>query len=73
MHNQPDVPILPTANAGKARFAEGPAVEAPTPTPAPPVDPGKDDNNVGNKMLKKMGWSEGSGLGAEGEGRAEPV
>ncbi|KAG8941773.1 hypothetical protein FRC04_004090 [Tulasnella sp. 424] len=73
VHNQPDVPILPAANAGKPRFAEGPAAEASTPTPAPPVDPGKDETNVGNKMLKKMGWSEGSGLGAEGEGRAEPV
>ncbi len=34
---------------------------------------GKDENNIGNKLLKKMGWSEGSGLGAEGDGRAEPM
>ncbi|KIO23361.1 hypothetical protein M407DRAFT_78133, partial [Tulasnella calospora MUT 4182] len=74
VHNQPDVPLPTAANTGKPRFADGPSTEAPSaPTPAPPVDPGKDENNIGNKMLKKMGWSEGSGLGTEGEGRAEPV
>lgn len=74
VHNQPDVPLPTPANSGKPRFADGPSTESSgAPTPAPPVDPGKDDNNIGNKMLKKMGWSEGSGLGTEGEGRAEPV
>ncbi|KAG8896600.1 hypothetical protein FRC01_011710 [Tulasnella sp. 417] len=74
VHNQPDVPMPTPANSGKPRFADGPSTEASTaPTPAAPVDPGKDENNIGNKMLKKMGWSEGSGLGTEGEGRAEPV
>ena len=30
------------------------------------------DNNVGNKMLRKMGWS-GGGVGRDGSGIAEPV
>ena len=34
---------------------------------------GLGDDNVGFNMLRKMGWSEGNGLGAEGEGRVDPV
>jgi RNA-binding protein 5/10 len=44
--------------------------------PPPPVDPSgpKDrDDNVGNQMLRKMGWREGSGLGAQGSGIVAPV
>jgi hypothetical protein len=37
------------------------------------VNPGEDDSNVGNKLLKMMGWKEGTGLGTAGEGRVEPV
>ncbi len=32
-----------------------------------------DDTNKGRKMLEKMGWKKGEGLGRENEGRAEPV
>ncbi|KAH7340485.1 hypothetical protein B0J17DRAFT_651532 [Rhizoctonia solani] len=39
----------------------------------PMPEPGQDENNVGNKLLKKMGWSEGVGLGAGGEGRVNPI
>jgi len=67
MHNQPDVPL--PENAGsvvskKRRHAEG---------PPPAVNPGQDDGNVGNKLLKMMGWKEGSGLGTDGEGRVDPM
>ncbi|XP_059061368.1 histone-lysine N-methyltransferase SETD1B-like [Achroia grisella] len=31
------------------------------------------EDNVGFKMLQKLGWSEGQGLGAEGTGIVEPV
>lgn len=32
-----------------------------------------DDSNVGNKMLKSMGWSEGTGLGTLAQGQVDPV
>jgi len=43
------------------------------PPPPPPVAPGKDENNVGNKLLKKMGWAAGTGLGTDGAGRVDPI
>ncbi|KAG6376045.1 hypothetical protein JVT61DRAFT_2013 [Boletus reticuloceps] len=73
MHNQPDVPLPEntTTVSKKKRFAEGPPPQ-PSPPPAP-LAPGKDENNVGNKLLKMMGWKEGSGLGTDGDGRIDPV
>jgi RNA-binding protein 5/10 len=73
MHNQPDVPL--PENAGsvvgkKRRHAEGPP---PPPSPPPTVNLRQDDANVGNKLLKMMGWKEGSGLGTDGEGRVDPM
>ncbi|KAF8553408.1 hypothetical protein OG21DRAFT_1586867 [Imleria badia] len=73
MHNQPDVPLPEnmTTVSKKKRFAEGPP---PPPSPPPaPLAPGKDDNNVGNRLLKMMGWKEGYGLGSDGDGRVDPV
>lgn len=32
-----------------------------------------DESNVGFKMLKKFGWTEGKGLGASGAGIAAPI
>ncbi|XP_075511969.1 SUPPRESSOR OF ABI3-5 isoform X2 [Primulina tabacum] len=32
-----------------------------------------DENNVGNRMLRNMGWHEGLGLGKDGSGMVEPV
>lgn len=31
------------------------------------------DDNVGNKLLKMMGWKEGSGLGKNSQGRLDPI
>jgi hypothetical protein len=73
MHNQPDVPLPEntTTVLKKKRFVEG---SPPPPSPPPtPLAPGKDGNNVGNKLLKMMGWKEGSGLGTEGDGRVDPI
>ncbi|EAU88125.2 hypothetical protein CC1G_03797 [Coprinopsis cinerea okayama7 len=76
LFNQPEAP-LPEHIAsngsvvGKKRYAEGPP-RPPTPPP-PPLNPGQDESNVGNKLLKMMGWKEGTGLGAEGEGRTDPI
>ncbi|KAI0648214.1 hypothetical protein C8Q79DRAFT_999635 [Trametes meyenii] len=73
MHNQPDIP-RPIPNelpANKRKHSEGP--RPPSPPPPPPLNPGKDENNVGNKLLKMMGWKEGQGLGTGGEGRVDPI
>lgn len=32
-----------------------------------------DEGNVGNKMLRSMGWSTGTGLGLMAQGQVEPV
>lgn len=73
LFNQPDTPVpeKDTSKSTKKRHVEAP----PPPPPAPPaaLNPGQDDNNVGNKLLKMMGWKEGSGLGTEGEGRVDPM
>jgi len=69
LFNQPETP-MPDKDSkvlGKKRNSEGP------PSPPHPVDLGKDENNVGNKLLKLMGWKEGQGLGTEGEGRVDPI
>ncbi|KAI0050018.1 hypothetical protein FA95DRAFT_1514751 [Auriscalpium vulgare] len=75
MHNQPDIPLPESGGAEdkrKARkFEEGPP--APPPPPPPPVNPGQDSSNKGNRLLKMMGWKEGTGLGADGEGRVDPI
>lgn len=71
MHGQPDIPSPDAAASASKKRAEGPP--PPPSPPPPPLAPAKDENNVGNKLLKMMGWSEGTGLGAEGEGRVDPV
>ncbi|KAI5481851.1 RNA-binding protein [Pseudohyphozyma bogoriensis] len=66
--NQPDHPV-PESKKRKA-------IEDPAPPPPPPVQPNKngiEETNVGAKMLEKMGWSKGGGLGAGGAGRVDPV
>lgn len=73
MHNQPDAPVPTVDNnmLGKKNQAEGPP--PPSPPPPPPVNPGQDQNNMGNKLLKMMGWKEGTGLGSTGDGRVDPM
>jgi len=72
MHNQPDVPIPDNGSKpSKKKITEGPP--PPPSPPPPPVTPGQDQNNVGNKLLKMMGWKEGTGLGSTGEGRVDPI
>lgn len=73
MHNQPDIPRpTPTERPQiKLKHSEGPP--APSPPPPPPPNPGEDESNIGNKLLKMMGWKEGTGLGTDGEGRVDPM
>lgn len=45
---------------------------APVPYEQPTKD-GLDNSNIGNKMLQKMGWTQGSGLGKTQSGRVDPI
>jgi len=75
LFNQPDAPI-PEGGPNKLqkkRQSDGPPPRPTTPPPAPTVNPGEDINNMGNKLLKMMGWKEGFGLGTEEDGRTEPM
>jgi hypothetical protein len=69
LFNQPDAPI-PEKDPSVSKKRQ---VETPRPPTPPPVDLAKDEANVGNKLLKMMGWKAGSGLGLEGEGRVSPM
>ncbi|TXT11024.1 hypothetical protein VHUM_01775 [Vanrija humicola] len=71
VHHQPDKPSLPSLLHGRKPLPE-PKPKAPSPPPAAPA-PAADESNVGNKLLSKMGWASGTGLGKEGEGRVDPI
>lgn len=71
MHNQPDTPMLTEKDDSNKKRTEG-SSKPPSPPP-PPVNPSQDETNVGNKLLKMMGWTEGTGLGTSGEGRVDPI
>ncbi|PPQ89061.1 hypothetical protein CVT25_006433 [Psilocybe cyanescens] len=71
LFNQPEAPI-PDKDAHITKKRDTPS-QAPTPPPAPPTHPGQDGSNVGNKLLKMMGWKEGTGLGSEGDGRSSTL
>ncbi|XP_059161328.1 RNA-binding protein 5-like isoform X2 [Physella acuta] len=38
-----------------------------------PTKKGIGDDNIGNKLLQKMGWSQGMGLGKANQGRTDPI
>jgi RNA-binding protein 5/10 len=72
MHNQPDIPPPEPKEKSAMKKRADARPRSPTP-PRPPVNPGEDQKNIGNKLLKMMGWKEGTGLGTAGEGRVEPM
>ncbi|PJF16983.1 hypothetical protein PSACC_03212 [Paramicrosporidium saccamoebae] len=68
--------------AGSGREKGKEKVKAKPTTTAARVSPGTvigseaapiEDDNIGNKMLRKLGWAPGQGLGSEKAGRTEPV
>jgi RNA-binding protein 5/10 len=64
--NQPDRPDLPHPNPRVAARQAAAKRE-----PSPEIEPPKP--NKGAKLLAAMGWTQGSGLGAEGSGIVEPI
>lgn len=57
----------------KRKFVEVSSHSASSTPPPASVNPGSDASNMGNKLLKMMGWKEGTGLGSEADGRLNPV
>lgn len=45
----------------------------PPPAPGPPVSVAADISNPGNHLLRKMGWKDGQGLGANNDGAVQAV
>lgn len=72
LFNQPDMPLPDKDVVSKKRQADMITPTVPVPPVAPP-ELGKDESNVGNKLLKIMGWKEGTGLGSEADGRVNPM
>ena len=70
MLGQPDAPVLEHPPKSNKKYAEAPKV--PTP-PLAPIAPAEDASNPGNRLLKMMGWTAGTGLGVDGEGRVDPM
>lgn len=73
LFNQPETPL---PDGGGSKPTKKRQSEGPPPPPSPPLappHPGEDSSNVGNKLLKMMGWKEGMGLGTEEDGRTEPI
>ena len=52
-----------------AAMADVAASGAPAGADAPKLD----DSNIGNKMLQKMGWKDGLGLGKKNQGRTDII
>lgn len=38
-----------------------------------PTKGGIKDDNIGNRMLQRMGWQEGQGLGRDNQGRVDII
>lgn len=61
----------PVANRSRERFEMEMKSISTRQSEAPPMPIGS--NNVGNRLLQKMGWSEGQGLGRKNQGRTSII
>jgi len=64
---------LPPENKFKDKYMAAMADVAASGAPAGADAPKLDDSNIGNKMLQKMGWKDGLGLGKKNQGRTDII
>ena len=64
LHGSSGKKIAFSVNRNISRIKTKPLVSTSTPI---------SEDNIGNKMLRKMGWKSGEGLGANNDGITEPV
>merc|ERR1712203_986140 len=64
---------LPPENKFKDKYMAAMADVAASGAPAGADAPKLDDSNLGNRMLQKMGWKDGLGLGKKNQGRTEII
>ena len=69
LHNQPEHPT--EDDTLHMRSTDSPTVRRSSTPKEPEVK--TDSDSVGNRLLKRMGWTEGSGLGSNGDGIVDPV
>lgn len=62
-----------SVSSGFSYSAAAAAAVPPPQPPRPPLAVFEDASNPGNAILRRMGWSDGSGLGKDGSGKEEAV
>ncbi|KAG0048262.1 hypothetical protein BGZ83_006769 [Gryganskiella cystojenkinii] len=73
---QPDYPLPPMPAAGSRHagsFGRDRGGFEESVIPEQPTKDGIKEDNIGNRLLKSMGWKEGQGLGKDGGGIRDPI